>query len=84
MLLVDNMPYKSMYNGPYNANFLQSLDNLCGEDQYLLGFAFPHLENFHSSGYIVPTFVEHNPFSRTTCIDQDNLGPFKMLFVKCS
>jgi hypothetical protein len=32
----------------------------------------------------VPTFVEHNPFGRIRCIDQDNQGLLKMLFVKCS
>jgi hypothetical protein len=50
----------------------------------LLGFVLFHLENLHSSGYGVPTFVEHNPFGRITYIDQDNLRPFKMIFVKCN
>jgi len=68
-LLVEDMPYKCMFNNLYNAIFLESFDNLCGEDQYLLGFIFPYLENLHSSGYVVPTFVEHNPFSRSSCID---------------
>jgi hypothetical protein len=84
MLLVDNMPYESMLNGPYSAIFLESFDSLCGEDLYLLGFVLPHLENLHLFGYGVPTFVEHNPFGRITCIDRDNLGPFKMIFVKCN
>jgi hypothetical protein len=60
-LLVDNMPYKNIFNGPYNAIFLESFDNLCGEDQYLLGFLLPYLENLHSSRYDAPTFVECNP-----------------------
>jgi hypothetical protein len=37
MLFVDNTPYKSMFNGPYSVVFLESFDNHCGEDQYLLG-----------------------------------------------
>jgi hypothetical protein len=41
------------------------------------------LENFHLSKYSVLTFVEHNPFGRIKCINQDNLKLFKMLFVKC-
>jgi len=60
-LLVDNTPYKNMFNGPYNAIFLDSFDGYCGEDHYLLGFVFPYLENLHSFGYGVPTFVEHIP-----------------------
>ncbi len=69
MLLINNMPYKSMFNDSYNAIFLESFDNTCGEDQYLLGFVFPYLENFHLFGYGVPTFVKHNPFGRIRCID---------------
>jgi hypothetical protein len=61
-LLIDNTPYKNMFNGPYNAIFLDSFDNRCGEDHYLLGFILPYLENLHSFKYGVPTFVEHNPF----------------------
>jgi hypothetical protein len=50
----------------------------------LLGFVFPYLENLHSSRYIVPTFVENNPFGEMRCINLNNLGLFKMLFVKCN
>jgi hypothetical protein len=78
------MPYKSMFNNLYNAVFLESFDGLRGEDQYLLGFVFPYLENLHSFRYDVPTFVEHNPFGRNRYIDRDNPGLFKMLFVKCN
>jgi len=82
MLLVNNTPHKNMFNGPYNAIFLESFDNRCGEDQYLLGSIIFYLENLHLSEYNVPTFVEHNSFGRIRCIDRDNLGLFKMLFVK--
>jgi hypothetical protein len=49
MLFVDDMPYKNMFNDLYNAVFLESFDNHCGEDQYLLGFVllwkiFIHLD----------------------------------------
>ncbi len=63
---------------------MESFYDLRGEDQYLLGFVFPYLENLHSSRYDVPTFVEHNPFGRIRCTDQNNPRLFKMLFVKCS
>jgi len=77
------MPYKSMFNGLHSAIFLESSDGHCGEDQYLLGFIIPYLEHLHSFRYNVPTFVEHNPFGRIRCIDQDNPRLLKMLFVKC-
>jgi hypothetical protein len=35
----------------------------------LLGFVLPYLENLHSFEYDVPTFVEHNPFSKIICIN---------------
>jgi hypothetical protein len=69
MLLIDDTPYKNMFNGPYSAICLESFDGLCGEDQYLLESILLYLENLHSSGYGVPTFVEHNPFGRIRCID---------------
>jgi len=83
-LLIDNMPYKNMFNSPYNTIFLESFNNHCGEDQRLIGFVLPYLENLHSFGYGVPTFVEHNPFCRIRCIDWNNPWLFKMWFVKCS
>ncbi len=60
---------QNMFNGPYNAIFWDSVDGRCGEDHYLLGFVFPYLENLHSFGYYVPTFVEHNPFGKIRCND---------------
>ncbi len=69
MLLVDDTPYKNMFNGLYNAIFLESFNDLHGEDRYLLGFVLPYLENLHSFEYDVPTFVEHNPFSKIICIN---------------
>jgi hypothetical protein len=84
MLFIDDAPYKSMFNNLYSAIFFKSFDSLRGEDQCLLGSILPYVENLDSFGYDVPTFVEHNPLGRIKCIDQNNLGLFKMLFVKCS
>ncbi len=75
-LFIDDMPYKNMFNDPYSASFLESFDNIRGEDQYLLGSIFLYLENFHLFRYGVPTFVEHNPFGKIRCINLDNLGFF--------
>jgi hypothetical protein len=52
-LCVDDTPYKNMFNGPYNVSFLDSFDGHCGEDQYMLGFVFPYLENLHSCIFCV-------------------------------
>ncbi len=71
-LLIDDTPYKSMFNNSHSAIFLESFSSLDGEDQYLLGFVLFYLENFHLSEYIIHTFVEHNPFGGIRCIDQDN------------
>jgi hypothetical protein len=59
----------SVFNNLYGAIFLELFDDFCGEDQYLLGYVFPYLENLHLSIYGFPTFVEHNPFGRIKCID---------------
>jgi hypothetical protein len=67
--LIDNTPYKNMFNDPYNDIFLDSFDGRCGENHYLLGSVFLYFENLHSFGYDIPTFVEHNPFGRIRCID---------------
>jgi hypothetical protein len=83
-LLIDDTPYKSIFNSSYSAIFLESFDGIHGEDQNLLGFVLPYLENFHSSIYIVPTFVENNPFCKIRCINLNNIRFFKMLFVKCN
>ncbi len=32
MLLIDDVPYKIMFNGFYSATFLESFDNVYGED----------------------------------------------------
>jgi hypothetical protein len=68
-LFINNTPHKNMFNGPYNAIFLESFDSIHGEDQYLVGSILPYLENLHSYKYGVPTFVEHNSFGRIRCID---------------
>ncbi len=67
-----------MFNDSYSAIFLDLFDSLCGEDQYLLEFVLPYLENLHSSRYNVPTFVEHNPFGRL-----DVLIEIIQNFLKC-
>ncbi len=82
-LFVDNTPYKSMFNRPYSAIFLD-FDDLCGEDHYLLGTIILYLESLHLFGYGVFTYVQHNPFAKIKYINCDDPGQFKMLFLKCN
>ncbi len=57
-LPVNNAPYKSMFNEPYNAIFLESsFDDLHGEDNYLLGHVHLYLEFLHLFEYGVSTYV---------------------------
>jgi hypothetical protein len=57
-LLIDDIPYKNMFNGPYNAIFLESFDSLRGEDHYVLGIVLFYLESLHFSGYGVSTSTQ--------------------------
>jgi hypothetical protein len=41
MLLVNYTPYKSLFNQPFKAIFLESFDNAHGDDHYLLGTILP-------------------------------------------
>jgi hypothetical protein len=59
---------------------LESFDDICGEDWYLLGSILSYLENLHSSIYGVPIFVEHNFFGSIKCINLDNPWILKMLW----
>jgi hypothetical protein len=77
MLLVNDTPYKSLFNEPFNAIFLEYFDSFHKEDNYLLGIVFPYLETFHCSKYGVIIFVEENIFG---CIKNNSRN--KMLFVK--
>jgi len=83
-LLLDNTPYKSMFNCSYHAIFLELFNSFHGDNQYLLGFILPYLENLHLSRYGVLIFLEDNPFGRIKCINPNNPRLFKMLFMKCS
>jgi hypothetical protein len=60
-LLVDNTPYKNMFNGPYNAIFLDSFDGHCEKDHYLLGSVFPYLENLIHLDMVFPPLLNTIP-----------------------
>jgi hypothetical protein len=54
-LLVNNAPYKNMFNESYNTIFLEySFDDLRGEDNYLLGHVLPYLKSFIYLNMVFP------------------------------
>lgn len=44
-LLVDDTPYKSLFNGPFNAIYVKSFEKFGRDDNYLLGTILPYMEN---------------------------------------
>jgi hypothetical protein len=85
MLFINNMPYKSLFNGLFNAIFLKSFVNFCGDDHLnLLGTILLYLESLQFFGYDVPTFVQLNPFGSIKCINCDDPKQYEILFVECN
>ncbi len=86
-LLIDDTPYKSMFNGPYTAIFEKSFDGYGRDDNYLLHIILPYLEYLHHSKYGVITFVYDNPFGRiksVTCHSiLDNIKCYTNIVVIC-
>ncbi len=78
-LFIDDTPYKSMFNRPSSAIFLD-FDDLRGDDHYLLRTIIPYLESLHLSRYGVFTYVQNNPFGRIKYINCDDPGQFKMVY----
>jgi len=82
-LLVDDTPYKSIFNDSCNAIFLESFEGASNDEDYLLSIIFPYLVSFHFFGFSVQTYLEHNPFGTIKSISQSD--PYsKMLFENCS
>jgi hypothetical protein len=82
-LLVDDAPYRTYLNLPFNAIFIESYEYTPKEDNYLMKTIFPYLEFLHNSRLIVPTFVELYPFSTIRSIKEDDVK-FQMSFKKCT
>jgi hypothetical protein len=78
-LLVDNMPYKTCFNLPFNAIFVESYAYVSKEQNYLMKILLPYLNFFHYFGLSVPTFVELYPFGTIKNIKEDDVR-FRTLF----
>jgi hypothetical protein len=63
-LLVDDMLYKSLFNLPVSAIFLEMFYKSRTNGDYLFGTVLPYLEALHSSRMQVCKFVECNPSER--------------------
>jgi len=82
-LLVDDMPYKTCMNPPFNAIFVKSYEDLPKKDNYLMKTLFPYLEFLHYFGLNVPTFVELCPFGAIKSFKEDDVR-FWTLVKKCT
>jgi hypothetical protein len=63
-LFVDDTPYKSLFNGSFNAIYVETFEKSGRNDNYLLGIVLPYMETLHFLEFNVPTFVQDNPFGR--------------------
>ncbi len=72
-LLVDNVPYRTCLNPPFNAIFVESYEYTPKEDNYLMKILLLYLEFFHYFGLNVLTFVDLNPFSAIRNIKEDGV-----------
>jgi hypothetical protein len=62
ILLVDDTPYKTYQNPPFNAIFIESYKEMPKEHNHFLRIIFLYLELFYYSWLHITTFVEDYPF----------------------
>ncbi len=82
-LLVDDMPYKSLFNPPFNAIFLEKFYKSQTDNDYLIEIVFCYLEALHSFDMQVYKFVKCNPFKRIRHVFPFNLQ-YEKLAKPCS
>jgi hypothetical protein len=82
-LLVDDIPYKSIFNDLCSVIFLESFEGAGSDGDYLLSIVFPYFVSFHFSGFSFQTYLKHNPFGTIQSISQSD-PYYKMLFEDCS
>jgi hypothetical protein len=88
MLFIDNTPYKSLFNEPFNViflwHFLIVFWWLQRDDNYLFSIVFFYLKSFHCSRYGVGTFVKDKCFCHIRNINHNDARYYKILIVKCT
>lgn len=72
-LLLNNTPYKTYLNPPFNAIFVEFYEDLPKEDNCFMKIFFPYLEFLHYSKLSIPTFVEFYPFGTIRSLKENNV-----------
>ncbi len=72
-LLVDDTPYRTCQNLPFNVIFIKYHEDVPKEDNYFLKAFLPYLKFFHYSGLSVPTFVELYRFGAIRSIKENDV-----------
>jgi len=72
-LLVDDTPYRTYQNPPFNVIFIEYYEDVPKEDNYLLKTFLPYFKKFHYSGLIVLTFVEFYHFGVIRSIEENDV-----------
>jgi hypothetical protein len=78
-LLIDDMPYKSLFNDSCSAIFLESFEGSHNHGNYLLSIVLLYLVSLHSSKFSVQTYIRHNPFGNIRRINHNDFY-YNMLF----
>jgi hypothetical protein len=82
-LLVDDTPYKSIFNVLWNAIFLELFEGLGSTGIICFPSILPYLVSFHFFGFSVQTYMKHNPFGTIKSISQSD-PYYNMLFEECN
>jgi hypothetical protein len=61
-LLIDDMPYKYIFNDSYYVIFLELFEGSRSDGDYLFSIVLRYLVSLHSFGFNIQTYVRHNPF----------------------
>jgi hypothetical protein len=81
-LLIDDTPYKSIFNDSCSAIFLELFEGAHNNGDYLLSIVFPYLVSFHLFGFKIQTYVKQNPFGTIRSISRSDFY-YNMLFEYC-
>ncbi len=83
ILLVDDTPYKYIFNDSCSLIFLESFEGVSSNGDYLLSTILAYLVSLHSSRFNVQTYLKHNLFGTIKSISWSD-SYYNMLFEYCS